>query len=30
VYYNKANHVVNTNDKSPDEVMSDILKLLFW
>ena len=29
VYYNKASHVVNTNDKSPDEVMSDILKLLF-
>ena len=30
VCYNKASHVVNTNDKSPDEVMNDILKLLFW
>ena len=29
VYYNKASHVVNTNDKSPEEVMNNILKLLF-
>ncbi|MDG2343523.1 MAG: shikimate kinase [Flavobacteriales bacterium] len=27
--YNKAKYIVNTNDKSPDEVMDGILKILF-
>ena len=29
IVYNKAKYVVNTNSKSPDEVMNSILKILF-
>lgn len=28
-FYNKANYVVNTNDISPDEVLNNVVKILF-